>query len=241
MKRLCAVLGLALSVSSFCLAQAQTGNASYNPSKTGAFISHPSLSFNTRVKVTNLSNNLSAEAVVNGRVTDRTRIADISRDVGDALGMSQTGLTMVRIELLHAAAAPVSAPEPAPVTPAPAPPPRQTGTSSTPAQAARPVQPAQPAPAQPAPAAPARPAAVPAPQTPEAVEEPVQPVVETVTEVRYVPLCYPGLICLAILVLLFVVIALLVVILVLTQRFRHWPWYYPIWLRRHFRHARPRR
>jgi hypothetical protein len=131
MKRLCAVTIFVFSISSFCFAQIQTGNASYNDSKQGLTISHPSLSFNTKVKVTNLRNNRSTEASVNGRIPiTPERIADISREVGDILGMDKNGMTLVQIEVLTAAREAPSAPEPSPPAAAPtapaAPPPAIT-------------------------------------------------------------------------------------------------------------------
>ncbi|MDR1351859.1 MAG: caspase family protein, partial [Treponema sp.] len=81
--------------------QPQTGNATYNASRTGAYIAHSSLALNTRVKVTNLANGLSAEAVVTGRIAiNPDRIADISGELGDILRMSRTGVTRVQIEEL---------------------------------------------------------------------------------------------------------------------------------------------
>ncbi|MDR0731223.1 MAG: septal ring lytic transglycosylase RlpA family protein, partial [Treponema sp.] len=195
MKRLSAALILALLFSSLCFAQVQTGNASYNSSKTGHTISHPSLSFNTRVKVTNLRNNISAEAVVNGRVDiSPDRIADISRDIGDALQMAKTGMTMVQIEVIHpVAAAPAqSAPaQPAAVQPVPvqaAPAQQSAPTQSAPAAqqpASRPAAAAQAPRTSPPASQTAAPVAAPVPVP---VEEPVQPVpVETITEISYIP------------------------------------------------------
>jgi hypothetical protein len=101
MKRLIASLIIGFMGVTFCVAQVQPGNASYNASKTGFTISHASLSFNTRVKVTNLRNNRFVEAVVNGRIPiSADRIADISRDAGDALEMDKNGMTLVQIEEL---------------------------------------------------------------------------------------------------------------------------------------------
>jgi hypothetical protein len=101
MKRLNAVLIFGLLIVSFCFAQIQPGDASYNEMKAGFTINHASLSFNTRVKVTNLRNNRSVEAVVNGRIPIVAGwIADVSRDVGDALEMDKTGMTLVQLEVL---------------------------------------------------------------------------------------------------------------------------------------------
>jgi hypothetical protein len=234
MKRLVAILIFALSIVSFCAAQIQTGNASYNSSKAGHFISHPSLSFNTRVKVTNLSNGLSVEAVVNGRIAPSPdRIADISGELGDILQMPHTGVTRVQIEELHTAPATVSA---------------AAAPQSPPAQ----VTPAQSAPAQRTPAQSASPQPVPAPATPAAQtaqESPIQEVLiqnmplETVTELRYVPVpaSCPNMLCIVLLILMILVIVLLVVVLLVLVKPQPWPWYYPIWLRRHFRYTRRHR
>lgn len=124
MKRLYAAAILGFLISSFCFAQIQTGDASYNESKQGLTISHPSLSFNTKVKVTNLRNSRSTEATVRGRIPiTPERIADISREVGDILGMGRNGMTPVQIEVLAADREAPPAPEPAPPAAAPAAPP----------------------------------------------------------------------------------------------------------------------
>ncbi|MDR1307300.1 MAG: hypothetical protein LBK74_06980 [Treponema sp.] len=197
MKRFYAAAILGFLISSFCFAQIQTGNASYNESKQGLTISHPSLSFNTKVKVTNLGNNRSTEATVRGRIPPTSpdhRIADISREVGDILGMDRNGMTLVQIEILAAArdAAP-PAPEPSPPAAAPAAPPSVT-TQVLPLQTFTEYVPV------PAPAA----ASVP-------------------FDGRC---CYLPFL-LAILILLFLIFAVLVVIAVLLRRFLPWwPWYY---------------
>ena len=96
MKRLGPTLVFFLVFPVFVFTQTQTGNASYNPGKEGFTISHSSLSFNTRVKVTNLQNNRFEEAVVNARIPiSADRIADISRELGNALEMPRNGLTLV--------------------------------------------------------------------------------------------------------------------------------------------------
>ncbi|MDR0642697.1 MAG: septal ring lytic transglycosylase RlpA family protein [Treponema sp.] len=128
MKRLGPVLVFFLVFPVFVFSQTQTGNASYNPGKEGFTISHSSLSFNTRVKVTNLQNNRFEEAVVNARIPiSADRIADISRELGNALEMPRNGLTLVELEILPSrprVSAPVSDPVPDPVPvsdPVPAP------------------------------------------------------------------------------------------------------------------------
>jgi flagellar biogenesis protein FliO len=244
MKRLSVALAFFLFVPLFSSAQSQTGNASYNSSKTGSTISHSSLSFNTRVKVTNLRNSHWVEAVVDGRINPSPeRIADISRDAGDALGMAQNGMTLVEIEVLHPV---VSAPAPAP-TPTPVPEP------SSPAPEPRPAQPApaaDPAPAQ------AREQTREPPAQIAQVQEP--PPARTVTEFQYVPVPtpYPERSCcatpflLGILILFILLVILLVVILILlVRRFPYW-WRWPrsvwffrhsVWFRRQYRYAKKRR
>ncbi|MDR1388431.1 MAG: hypothetical protein LBJ31_00445 [Treponema sp.] len=123
MKRISAVLVFGLLAVSFCFAQVQVGNASYNASKEGFTISHSSLSFNTHVKVTNLRNNRFVEALVDYRIPISTeRIADISREAGDALDISKNGMTLVQIEVLPprtAESAPAAVQQPAPQSAAP--------------------------------------------------------------------------------------------------------------------------
>ncbi|MDR0655073.1 MAG: hypothetical protein LBG22_02065 [Treponema sp.] len=215
MKRLSAVLVFGFLLVSLCFAQIQTGNASYNSSKTGFTISHPSLSFNTRVKVTNLKNNRFVETVVNGRIPiDAERIADISRDAGDALEIDKNGMTLVLLEVL-----------PPHITESPA-----EDSTQTPAVV-------EPAPT---------PTPVPQQSAPPSVLTQILPL-QTVTDIQYVPVtaaapvqpCCNARLILAIFLLLLLVIALLVAILVLLlRRLPPWPWHYPLWLRRRYRHAK---
>jgi hypothetical protein len=101
MKSVSAALILGLVFSGFCFAQTQTGNASYNTSKKGLTISHSSMSFGARVRVINLRNNQEIIAAVDGRIpASDPRIADISAEAGDAIGMSRSGYTEVRLEQL---------------------------------------------------------------------------------------------------------------------------------------------
>jgi hypothetical protein len=216
MKRLSAVLVFGFLLVSFCFAQVQTGNASYNPSKAGFTISHPSLSFNTRVKVTNLGNNRFVEAVVNGRIPiSAERIADISREAGDALGIDKNGMTLVLLEVLppHIAESPAENPAQTTTTadpvPVPAPVPQQsppsvvTQTQILPLQTVTDIQ-----------------------YVPVPAPAPVQP-------------CCNARLILAIFLLLLLVIALLVAILILLlRRLPPWPWHYPLWLRRRYRYAK---
>jgi hypothetical protein len=214
MKRLSVVLAAGLFFPVFCFSQTQTGNASYNESKSGITVSHSSLSFNTRVRITNLGNNRSVEATVNGRIPISSgRIADISREAGDALEMSKTGMTRVRLEVLpfvHTGAAAAPAEEnPAPAS-APRPPPAAAAADPPAAAAVR--EPDSPA----APAAGIQYSEVPA-------IYPVQP-------------CCNKYLMLALLFLLLVIIALLIVIAARRQRsiiFPVEPWRFPPWYRRY--------
>jgi rare lipoprotein A len=226
MKRLGVVLIFGL-LSVYCFAQSQTGNASYNASKNGFAISHPSMSFGTRVRIINLRNNSEVVATVDGRIPiEASRIADISREAGDAIGMSRSGYTEVRIELLPREQH-TTAPEPAQ---APTPPTGQ-GQAQTPA----------PTPPPPPPQAPPREEIVQNITLPPAQYIPAAPVV---VESQNCPLS-PALI-----VLLALVVALLASILVLLIRARRelwwpgypwWPGRYPLWMSRRIRHLKNRR
>jgi hypothetical protein len=235
MKRLAAVFIFGL-LSVYCFAQSQTGNASYNASKNGFTISHPSMSFGTRVRITNLRNNNEVIATVDGRIpAGDPRVADISREAGDAIGMSRSGYTEVRIEQFHEQQAVAPASSSPAITPPPSAeePPRQT-----------------PAPAVPA----AAPASTPASASPpESREEIIQ--VITPSQVQYIP--SPAVAQIqncplspVIVVLLAIVAALLAAILVLLIQARRsvwWPGYpwwfgrYPLWAQRRIRYLKERR
>jgi hypothetical protein len=229
MKRLSAAMVLGLFFSVFCFAQEpQTGNASYNSSRTGFFISHHTLSFNTHVRVTNLGNNRSVEAVVNGRPVRYDRIAEISREAGDALGMAKTGMTLVKIELIPSVPA-KSDPNPGPGSePEPEPPPAPARENPPPVQRQ-----------------------IPAPAAQEPAPEPEQPApVTTIRELQYVPVpapypeqpCCNKFLFLLILILLLVIIVVLIIILILLlRRFPFWPWRYPLWYKRYLLYLKKRR
>jgi hypothetical protein len=236
MKRLSAVLILGFSVLAFCFSQSQEGNATYNSSKPGLFIDHPSLSFNTHVKITNLQNSQSVEAVVTGRIPiSAGRIADIHRDAGDALGMNKTGMTLVRIEELPSRGTAQSSP------------PAETPAQNTvPQQSSPPPAPVQTVPA-PVIVTPVTPA--PAQQTQQPAPSPQILPVETITNVEYIQVptpvypsvsCAPSLLLAILLLLILVIILLVVILLLLLRRLPLWPWYYPFWLRRYFRYAKKR-
>ncbi|MDR2444700.1 MAG: hypothetical protein LBD44_02015 [Spirochaetaceae bacterium] len=214
MKSFIAALTIGLFLPFFCFGQSQTGNASYNPSKSGDHISHASLSFGTRVRVTNLRNNMAVIATVNGRIPPSDpRIADVSKDVGDAIRMATSGYTELRIEQL---------------------PPEQPASAPAVVQSPNPVQP--PPPAQSANPPPVENIQIISPPPVQYVlpERPAQPV-------QVVQDCAGSPLCVAILVLLVVAVLLLAVILTLILRYHHlppWAWFYPTWVRRRMRHSK---
>jgi hypothetical protein len=220
------IIGLFLPV--FCFAQTQTGDASYNASKSGLTITHNSLSFNTPVRVTNLRNNKEVIVTVNYRFNppDTSRIADISKEAGDAIGMSPDGYTRVRLEVLpHAQTTP--APVQAAPAPTPAPPARSPPPASTPAPAPEPA----------------------GGETVENIQIVSQPPAQYIVTPPYqVQTCYDSPLCVAMFILLIITVILLVVILVLMlcmRRVPWWgfgaPWYYPVWVRRRLRYIKKRR
>jgi rare lipoprotein A len=209
MKSLIAALAIGLFFPLFCFGQSQTGNASYNASKSGYHISHASLSFGTRVRVTNLNNNRQVIATVNGRIpASDPRIADVSKDAGDAVGMAASGYTELRIEQLPPEQG--AAPEPAAVQPPdPVQPPAQP-----PAPAPAPVENIQ--------------IISPPPVQYVLTERPAQPVQPARD-------CADSPLCVAILILLIIAVLLLAVILALIlrpPRLPLWAWFYPSWVRR---------
>jgi hypothetical protein len=221
MKRLGVVFILGL-LSVYCFGQSQMGEASYNASKSGLTISHSSMSFGTRVRVTNLANNSEVIATVDNRIpASDPRVADISKEAGDAIGMARTGYTMVRIEQI----VPQQSATPVPAPPVPSPPVQEP-----------PQQPPAPAPAP--------------PQEPR--EEIIQVVTPSQVQYIPAPVIeqdnsgcpfFP-----VIIVLLALVAALLLAILVLlicARRFSWWPgypwwiWRYPpLVVRRRIRHLK---
>lgn len=222
MKRLGVVLIFGL-LSAYCFAQSQTGSASYNASKGGFNIYHSSISIGRRVRVINLGNNSEVIATVNGRIPiEASRIADVAREAGDAIGMSRSGYTAVRIEML-----PHEQPAAAP-----------TPVSPPPAEQARPVPDPAPAPAPPQePREIIQAITVPVPQA----QYVPAPVVRQVQDCPFSP---------AIVVLLALAVALLTAILVLLIHARRVPWRpgylwwfgrYPLWARRRIRHLKKRR
>jgi hypothetical protein len=217
MKRLGMVLLFGL-LSAYCFAQSQTGNASYNASKGGFNIYHSSISIGRRVRVINLGNNSEVIATVNGRIPiEASRIADIAGEAGDAIGMSHSGYTAVRIEQLtheQPAAAPAPVPAP-PVAQAPAP---------------APVPPQEPREI-------IQTITVPVPQT-QYIPAPV------VQQVQNCPL-YPAVIVL--LALVAALLTAILALLIHARRTLWWhgyPWFigrYPLWARRSIRHQKKRR
>ena len=205
MKRLSAILAIGLFFSGLCFAQTQTGPASYNASKSGLTIAHASLSFSRKVKVTNLRNNMEVIATVDGRISPSgPAIAEISREAGDVIGMSPTGYTVVRIEIvLPESASPAPVPvQPAPEPPADTPPPPPAPAPSPASQESRIetiqlISPAQPQP------------------------QPQYIMVPTPSQVQD---CRSSPLCLAILILLIIALLLLVTILILLLHPYRVPW-----------------
>ncbi|MDR2079998.1 MAG: hypothetical protein LBP74_09790 [Treponema sp.] len=212
MKHLSAAFIFGFLILAFCPAQSQTGNASYNQSKTGLTISHSSLSFNTHVRITNLSNNKSVDAVVNGRIPiSPERIADISREAGDALGMSRTGMTLVRIEELALGTVQnVEIPVPAPL-PVPSPPPAPAAASPPAVTQVLPIQTITDVQYVP----------VPGPAQTNCCSSPLLPVI--------------------LLLLVLIIILLVVILILILRRLLLWPWHYQVWYRRHLLYAKKHR
>lgn len=104
-------------ITTFCLAQTQTGKASFyadkfegHPTASGEkykhsklTAAHKTLPFGTKVKVTNLKNDLTVEVTVNDRgpYIDG-RIIDLSKSAAEKLGFVSIGLADVKIEVLDA-------------------------------------------------------------------------------------------------------------------------------------------
>src|SRR5690349_2698115 len=116
MKKFCLTLSLFFTIA-VSIAQVQTGKASFYADKfegsltasgekykhnklTGA---HKTLPFGTKVKVTNLANNISVEVTINDRgpYVDG-RVIDLSRAAAEKLGFVNQGLAEVSIEVIDA-------------------------------------------------------------------------------------------------------------------------------------------
>jgi hypothetical protein len=251
MKSLIVLVIIGLFVPVVCFGQSQTGNASYNPAKSGYHIAHASLSFGTRVRVTNLKNSREVIAIVDGRIpVSDPRIADVYKDAGDAIGMAASGYTEVRLEQLLPEHPATVAQVPAQTPPVPVQP-------QAAAQASVPVQPRDPAqasiPVQPQAAAqvpvqtptPARVTDPPPAENSQMTSPPPPYVVTEIPVPTVVQSCAASPICLAILVLAIAAVLLQVLILVLMlwgPLLPRWMWWrYPLWIRRHIRYAKKQR
>lgn len=111
------VLTIMVFLSVCCLAQTQTGKASFyadkfegQPTASGEkykhnklTAAHKSLPFGTKVKVTNLANNQSVEVVINDRgpYVDG-RIIDLSKSAAEILGFVNLGLADVQVLVVDA-------------------------------------------------------------------------------------------------------------------------------------------
>ncbi|NEV94278.1 septal ring lytic transglycosylase RlpA family protein [Psychroflexus sp. YR1-1] len=109
------LLGIFLLAGHIVFTQTQTGKASFysdkfegRPTASGeiykhslATAAHRTLPFGTKVKVTNLNNYNTAIVKINDRGPFiRGRIIDLSRSVAKSLGILESGVTEVRIEVL---------------------------------------------------------------------------------------------------------------------------------------------
>ncbi len=106
-----------LVLTSASFAQVQTGKASFYADKfegsmtaSGAkykhsklTAAHKSLPFGTKVRVTNLANNQSADVVINDRGPYvENRIIDLSKSAAEKLGFVNQGLAEVKLEVIDA-------------------------------------------------------------------------------------------------------------------------------------------
>lgn len=116
MKRLLFIFCLSF-LTGFCLGQNQTGKASFYADKFEGRLTasgekykhskptaaHRSLPFGTKVRVTNLANQLTVEVVINDRGPYADgRIIDLSKSAAEKLGFVSQGLTDVKIEVIDA-------------------------------------------------------------------------------------------------------------------------------------------
>ncbi|MDR0644604.1 MAG: hypothetical protein LBG05_06810 [Treponema sp.] len=232
MKSLSAVLIIGIFFPVLCFGQIQTGNASYNSEKSGYHISHSSLSFGVRVKVTNLKNNQQVIATVNGRIpASDPRIADVYKDAGDAIGMAASGYTEVRLEQLLPEQPTDSATVPEQPTDSAQ---SQTAVQQSSTRSPSPVQQSS------APLV----MNVPPVENSQTVSPPPVQYVLAEIPAPTVQSCAVSPICVAILVLAIVAVLLLVVILVLIlcqSCLPRWAWFHPLWIRRHIRYRKNHR
>src|SRR5690349_425480 len=127
MKSLIFSTALLFSILSCGFSQTQTGKASFyadkfegSPTASGEkyrhnklTAAHKSLPFGTKVKVTNLSNNLTVEVVINDRGPYvEGRIIDLSKSAADKLGFINLGLADVQIDVIDAGEGKTSDPDP---------------------------------------------------------------------------------------------------------------------------------
>lgn len=106
---------LLLTSISFCLAQTQTGKASYYADRFEGQLTasgekykhnkltaaHKTLPFGTVVKVTNLSNELTVEVRINDRGPFvEGRVIDLSKSAAEALNMLTQGIADVKLEVV---------------------------------------------------------------------------------------------------------------------------------------------
>jgi rare lipoprotein A len=127
MKSLIFSTALLLTTILSCIAQTQTGKASFyadkfegRPTASGEkyrhnklTAAHKSLPFGTKVKVTNLANNQTVEVVINDRGPYvEGRVIDLSKSAAETLGFVNMGLADVKVEVLDAGTGKTSDPDP---------------------------------------------------------------------------------------------------------------------------------
>jgi rare lipoprotein A len=134
MKRIITMLFLGAIFITLCTAQASLRNFKQQGAATGTLesdelsVAHPSLPIGTYVKITNTDNNKVVYATVTNRITASVdRIADLSPDVAEAIGMPIDGSVPVLLERAARPVEPPKEPDPPPPPPPkePDPPPKE--------------------------------------------------------------------------------------------------------------------
>jgi rare lipoprotein A len=103
MKKVVALLVLALLITTWCTAQKKTqvGAATYNEDDRSLKASHANLAFGTRIRVTNQNNDKAVIVTVMGRIPDDPeRIIDVGTLAADNIEIDPDELTPVVIEVL---------------------------------------------------------------------------------------------------------------------------------------------
>lgn len=94
-------LSAALALISPASVRAETGQASYYGGSSAHTAAHPSLPFGTRVRVTNMNNGRAVVVQINDRGPFISgRVIDLSLGAARALGMINSGVAPVRVQLV---------------------------------------------------------------------------------------------------------------------------------------------